>query len=276
MKTSESPQNVKTARRRSAVSFAAAVALYLPVIAVVFYAAPVLTYKAAGNQASVALSFAQVAGGAVSEARAEPVPPEPEPEPEPVKEPEPEPEPEVKTPDPEPVPVVKPKPVVKKVVEKPKPKPRIKPSPEKKKAVKTVQPKPAETVKKAEKPAEEKQTAAVAAPVAGAQSASDAGGISTLVYGKTDDPFLARVKRAVESVLHYPRKARVMRLQGVTVVQFVIAADGSLTELELFETSPYGILDKAALRAVKEAQGAWGSPAKTVRLRFPIRFELRG
>ena len=60
MKTSESPQNVKTARRRSAVSFAAAVALYLPVIAVVFYAAPVLTYKAAGNQASVALSFAQV------------------------------------------------------------------------------------------------------------------------------------------------------------------------------------------------------------------------
>ena len=94
--------------------------------------------------------------------------------------------------------------------------------------------------------------------------------------GKTDDPFLARVKRAVESVLHYPRKARVMRLQGVTVVQFVIAADGSLTELELFETSPHGILDKAALRAVKEAQGAWGSPAKTVRLRFPIRFELRG
>ena len=62
MKTSESPQNVKTARRRSAVSFAAAVALYLPVIAFVFYAAPVLTYKAAGNQASVALSFAQVAG----------------------------------------------------------------------------------------------------------------------------------------------------------------------------------------------------------------------
>lgn len=268
MKTSESPQNVKTARRRSAVSFAAAVALYLPVIAFVFYAAPVLTYKAAGNQASVALSFAQVAGGAVSEARAEPVPPEPEPEP--VKEPEPE--PEVKTPDPEPVPVVKPKPVVKKVVEKPKPKPRIKPSPEKTKAVKTVQPKPAETVKKAEKPAEEKQTAAVA----GAQTASDAGGISTLVYGKTDDPFLARVKRSVESVLHYPRKARVMRLQGVTVVQFVIAADGSLTELELFETSPHGILDKAALRAVKEAQGAWGSPAKTVRLRFPIRFELRG
>lgn len=274
MKTSESPQNVKTARRRSAVSFAAAVALYLPVIAFVFYAAPVLTYKAAGNQASVALSFAQVAGGAVSEARAEPVPPEPEPEPEPVKQPEPE--PEVKTPDPEPVPVVKPKPVVKKVVEKPKPKPRIKPSPEKTKAVKTVQPKPAETVKKAEKSAEEKQTAAVAAPVAGAQSASDAGGISTLVYGKTDDPFLARVKRSVESVLHYPRKARVMRLQGVTVVQFVIAADGSLTELELFETSPHGILDKAALRAVKEAQGAWGSPAKTVRLRFPIRFELRG
>lgn len=72
MKTSESPQNVKTARRRSAVSFAAAVALYLPVIAFVFYAAPVLTYKAAGNQASVALSFAQVAGGAVSQARAEP------------------------------------------------------------------------------------------------------------------------------------------------------------------------------------------------------------
>ena len=264
MKTSESPQNVKTARRRSAVSFAAAVALYLPVIAFVFYAAPVLTYKAAGNQASVALSFAQVAGGAVSQARAETVPPEPEPEPEPVKQPEPE--PEVKTPDLEPVPVVKPKPVVKKVVEKPKPKPRIKPRPEKTKAVKTVQP----------KPAEEKHTAAVAAPVAGAQTAFDAGGISTRVYGKTDDPFLARVKRAVESVLHYPRKARVMRLQGVTVVQFVIAADGSLTELELFETSPHGILDKAALRAVKEAQGVWGSPAKTVRLRFPIRFELRG
>lgn len=276
MKTSESPQNVKTARRRSAVSFAAAVVVYLPLIAFVFYAAPVLTYKAAGNQASVALSFAQVAGGAVSEAQAQEQPPQPEPEPEPEPVKEPEPEPEVKTPEPEPVPVVKPKPVVKKVVEKPKPKPKAKPRPEKKKAVKPAQPKPAETVKKAEKPAEEKRTAAVAAPVAGAQTASDAGGISTLVYGKTDDPFLARVKRAVESVLHYPRKARVMRLQGVTVVQFVIAADGSLTELEVFQASEHGILDKAALRAVREAQGAWGSPAKTVRLRFPIRFELRG
>jgi protein TonB len=100
-------------------------------------------------------------------------------------------------------------------------------------------------------------------------------GISELVYGQTTDPFLAEVKRAVESALHYPRKARMFHIEGTAVVQFIVDSNGKLTELKIFKSAGHPLLDKAAMRAVADAESNWSRPKGTVRLRFPIQFKLQ-
>ena len=210
----------------------------------------------------------------------EPEPEAPPPEPEPIPEPEPEPEPE---PQPEPEPEPEPKPVKKEVVkpvEKPKPKPEKRVEKPKTEKQKTEQPKTIETAKKSDAPQAAAAPAAIApgpaAQQAGAQTAHAGNGISTLVYGEIDDPFLTEVKRAVEESLHYPRKARMFHIEGTAVVQFIVNPSGKLTELTIYKSAGHPLLDKAAMRAVSDAESRWSRPKGTVRLRFPIQFQLKG
>lgn len=289
MKTS--PLRLKSAaaaedRTRSVRSFAAAAALYAPLLIGTLWAMPESAYRAAGEAVSVSMAFSQFAGAApateevaapepqqvpeqVEEPLEQPVEeaqPEPTPEPEPVVEPTPEPKPEPK---PESKPEPKPEPV-KKVVEKKVVKKVQKP------AQKPVE-SPAQVAKTDAKPAPAPSpvpSAAAGASAPGAASASDAAGISTLVDGESVDPFLSEVKRLVEHSLEYPRKARAMKLEGSSVLQFTVAADGALRDLDVWKTAGHKDLDVAAIRAVKRASKRWSAPGKDVRLRFPIRFEL--
>lgn len=247
---------------------------------------PESAYRAAGEAVSVSMAFSQFAGAApateevaapepqqapeqVEEPLEQPVEeaqPEPTPEPEPVVEPTPEPKPEPK---PESKPEPKPEPV-KKVVEKKVVKKVQKP------AQKPVE-SPAQVAKTDAKPAPAPSpvpSAAAGASAPGAASSSDAGGISTLVDGESVDPFISEVKRLVEHSLEYPRKARAMKLEGSSVLQFTVAADGALRDLDVWKTAGHKDLDVAAIRAVKRASKRWSAPGKDVRLRFPIRFEL--
>lgn len=273
MKTSASPQRRKDAER-SALSFVLAACVYLPILWGVFWAAPALTYTPAGQMAAVSLSFAQFSGGsAAAEEAPEPTPataPEPAEEAPP---PEPEPEPAV-----EPEPEVQPAPVP----EPPPPPPEPKPKPVKKAVKKTEVPKPVKAAKATVKGPDVKPAAAPAAPAgpapvqsAGAPVSAGQEGISELVYGQTTDPFLAEVKRAVESALHYPRKARMFHIEGTAVVQFIVDSNGKLTELKIFKSAGHPLLDKAAMRAVADAESNWSRPKGTVRLRFPIQFKLQ-
>ena len=273
-------------RRRTRLSFALACALYLPLMALALWRMPEAAFTPAGQSASVALSFAQISGASAMAAPATQPEPRPEPEPEPQPEPEPEagPEPEPEAIAPAPAPEVKPRPAV-----KPQKKPREK---EKTRPARERKPTPARPAQEPEQRPEQRpgpqpeasadRTPAAAAPAAapaaaaGAPTAADASGIATLVYGETDDPFLAAVKRRVEEHVRYPRKARMMRMQGRAVVQFVVGLDGSLKELRLHRSSGHEALDRAAMRAISRAQADWGRPDRVVRLRFPIVFELRG
>lgn len=310
MKTSPSQQKKKDTER-SVQSFLLACCVYAPLIWVMFWSAPALTYKPSGQVASVSLSFAQISGGGAPQEEVAPEPqpeaaPEPEPEPEP-EPPQPEPEPEAPPPEPEPIPEPEPEPEpIPEPEPEPEPEPKPEPKPEppkpvKKEVVKPVErpkPKPEKRVeKKVEKPKVEKVKAvetpkkadapqAAAAPKAiapgpaaqpvGAQTARAENGISTLVYGEVDDPFLSEVKRAVEASLHYPRKARMFSIEGTAVVQFIVNQSGKLTELRIFKSAGHPMLDKAALRAVADAESRWSQPKGTVRLRFPIQFQLKG
>ncbi|MEI3011113.1 MAG: TonB family protein [Sutterella seckii] len=278
MKTSPSQQKKKDTERNFQ-SFLLACCVYAPLLWVIFWSAPSLTYKPSGQVASVSLSFAQLSGGGAPQEEVAPEPqpeaaPEPEPEPEP---PQPEPEPEAPPPEPEPKPVKK---EVVKPVEKPKPKPEKRVEKPKTEKQKTEQPKTIETAKKSDAPQAAAAPAAIApgpaAQQAGAQTAHAGNGISTLVYGEIDDPFLTEVKRAVEESLHYPRKARMFHIEGTAVVQFIVNPSGKLTELTIYKSAGHPLLDKAAMRAVSDAESRWSRPKGTVRLRFPIQFQLKG
>ena len=114
-----------------------------------------------------------------------------------------------------------------------------------KKAVKKTEvPKPVKAAKATVKGPEVKPAAAPAAPAgpapvqsAGAPVSAGQEGISELVYGQTTDPFLAEVKRAVESALHYPRKARMFHIEGTAVVQFIV---DSTEDFQVGRTSTFG------------------------------------
>lgn len=235
MTTSPSPQKKPQPgpKHNSALSFVCALAIYAPLMALAMWLPTQDNFAAVGDRPMVALTFAQVAGGA-SAAVPQPEQSQPvtEPEPEPQAEPEPEPE-KVAEPDPIPKPEPKPEPV-------------------------------------------QAAAAAVssAAPAPGGAVAQADNGISTLVYGEVQDPFLSEVKRLIEKSLVYPRKARMMRQTGRTTVQFTVAKDGSLTELTVFGTSGHPSLDKAASKAVYAASSKWSAPGRVVRLRIPVVFKI--
>lgn len=280
MKTSESRQSTRRIKekKRLTSSFFLTCLVYLPAFVFAWSTVPEPNFKAAGDQQMIALSFAQLSGGGAPSA--EPVAPQPQAQPEPEPEPEvisePKPEPEVVT-----KPQPKPEPVVKKE-NKPKPKVQLKPKkqPEpKKKVVKqpSQQPveKPAQDLVKEPQQASNALAQSAAPADQGAATASAQGGISTLVYGEREDPFLSQVKRCIESVLRYPRRARQLRLEGTVMVQFVVKKDGSLDELTVYESSGQVMLDNLARKAVEAAEPLWGEPRETVRLRMPIRYELK-
>ena len=217
MTTSPSPQKKPQPgpKHNSALSFVCALAIYAPLMALAMWLPTQDNFAAAGDRPMVALTFAQVAGGASAAV------PQPE-QSQPVTEPEPERQAE---PEPEPV---------------------------------------------------QAAAAAVssAAPAPGGAVAQADNGISTLVYGEVQDPFLSEVKRLIEKSLVYPRKARMMRQTGRTTVQFTVAKDGSLNDLTVFGTSGHPSLDKAASKAVYAASNKWSAPGRVVRLRIPVVFKI--
>ena len=171
--------------------------------------------------------------------------PEPEPVPEPVPEPEPIPEPEPQVePEPEPTPVAAPVPQV-----KPKERP------------------PRERVAQADHRPKQMERAAAQPTQSGASQ-------RVLILGKDQHPVLLRIKKAIDGNLLYPRKALLMRLEGVAVVQFTYTKERSLRGLRLLKGTGHRELDAAALDSIKRAVYAFPPVDHNFTLRLPIRFEL--
>lgn len=249
------------ARRRTLFSFVLACCLYLPLLGFALWQFPSLAFTAAGQHSTVSLSFAQISGASAGDSAQETiVPDKTAPEPEPVVESKPEPVTEVAKPEPRPSPMPEVKPVKKtekkqKTVSSPEKKRH---QPKKSAPVPAANPSPSPSVQQ------------------GAPTSGNEAGIYTLVHGETDDPFLSEVKRCVEKNVTYSRRARMLRLQGKTVVEFIVELDGSLRNLRLISSSGHEQLDQAVLKAIEHAQKEWEQPDRIVRLRFPIVFQLRG
>lgn len=114
-------------------------------------------------------------------------------------------------------------------------------------------------------------------PVGTGEIAETASAASSSAFGSSED-YLGMVRMMIENHKLYPHAARQRRIQGRAVVRFVISSDGSVTDIALAETSRHGILDKAALAAVKAA-GPFPRPpmhlfSKPVPLEICVVFEL--
>ena len=61
------------------------------------------------------------------------------------------------------------------------------------------------------------------------------------------------ILRRVEELKRYPPEARLDRAEGKVVLKAVIRADGSVDDVEVYQSSGYRSLDQAAVELMKRA-----------------------
>jgi protein TonB len=61
------------------------------------------------------------------------------------------------------------------------------------------------------------------------------------------------ISRRVEELKRYPAEARLDRAEGRVVIKAVLRADGSVDDVEIFQSSGYRTLDQAALELIQRA-----------------------
>jgi len=85
---------------------------------------------------------------------------------------------------------------------------------------------------------------------------------------------LAAVRAGIAHTLVYPPEARHRGWGGRAVVAFTLVADGSITGLELRQSSGHGVLDEAALEAIRRA-APFAPPGVDVLVVVPVSFAMR-
>lgn len=76
----------------------------------------------------------------------------------------------------------------------------------------------------------------------------------------------------------YPRMARKRGHEGTVILSVLVSKDGKVTNLWVFESCGYKILDNAALKAVADwtfEPGRQGDDAVEMWVQVPVRFELK-
>ncbi len=85
------------------------------------------------------------------------------------------------------------------------------------------------------------------------------------------DILSARLERAKI----YPRTAMRRRIEGIVVVKMVLAANGSLRSVQIFDTSGYAVLDDAALALVRRVAPFPPPPASLIQGDGDVSFTAR-
>lgn len=206
--------------------------------------------------------------------------------------PPPEPEPEIvepiepieQKPEPEPKPIVEEKPVVEppKQVEAPPP-PKPKPQPPKPKVVKKPEPLP-------EPPPKPVETQVATAPPsvsgvegkAGTQTSQNAGNADNSAGGGIPGElvdYMSVLQAWLEKHKEYPRGARLRRIEGTTLLYFVMNKGGKVIDFRIQKSSGFKMLDKEVEAMIERAQPLPQIPEDMNRdkleLVVPVQFMLR-
>ncbi len=93
------------------------------------------------------------------------------------------------------------------------------------------------------------EAVSTSAPQVAALAPSPSAAPARLDYGWLSDTILRRV----EELKRYPAEARLDRAEGKVVLKAVIRADGSVDDVEVYQSSGYRSLDQAAIELMKRA-----------------------
>jgi periplasmic protein TonB len=94
--------------------------------------------------------------------------------------------------------------------------------------------------------------------------------------GAADASFDAALRGAIQAALRYPEAARMSGMSGLAKVAFVYR-DGVVSDVRLVVSSGMGLLDRAALAAVRDAdfpKPALGLAGKTLSKQLWVTFNL--
>ena len=116
--------------------------------------------------------------------------------------------------------------------------------------------------------------------VASSGSEGQAGQISGMGSGRDsglgsgpqgESEILAQIRSAIERAKRYPLRARAMKIQGTTHLQFLIQDDGTVQNLKILQSSGSPILDEEAVLTIQRASPF---PTYPQPLTLAIQFEL--
>lgn len=283
---------MKSPLRHWLVAVGAAVLIHAGLAAVMLRQSVASSARSAGiGGIEVSLGPAGGAAGAVAETEPpvekEDKPEEPKAQPEAVEPPPPE-QPDVAInedrvlPEPEPEPEPKPEPVPQPaMVPPPKPKPPV-PDPPKKRA----EPEPVPEKTPPREP--EKQVASVKPSVAGVngkagvQASPNAGNANDTSGGGNPGEvvdYMAVLQAWLEKHKEYPRSARLRRMEGTTLLYFVMDREGRVLDFRIQKGSGYEILDHEVEEMIQRAQPLPQMPDSMTQARLelvvPVQFLLR-
>jgi len=94
----------------------------------------------------------------------------------------------------------------------------------------------------------------------------------------TPNRYMEMVRLRIEKYKRYPSLARVKNMEGIVTIRFIITLGGKTKAIEIAKSSSHKILDRAALRAVKDASPFPKPPSEIYKgdltLEIDIVFEL--
>ncbi|HJX31896.1 MAG TPA: energy transducer TonB [Thermodesulfobacteriota bacterium] len=96
--------------------------------------------------------------------------------------------------------------------------------------------------------------------------------------GAAGDPYLQMVRSKIEQHKIYPRQASIRQIQGTVIIHFIITLEGIIKGVDVVQSSGFTVLDRAGLKAVKDASPFPKPPVEffqtAVSIEVPIVFEL--
>jgi protein TonB len=90
--------------------------------------------------------------------------------------------------------------------------------------------------------------------------------------------YLWRLRERVQEALRYPAAARRRGLTGTVTLEMTVLATGAIGPVMVVNSSSHALLDEAALdtvRSLRPQAFPADLPARTLRVRLPIVFDLR-
>ncbi len=90
--------------------------------------------------------------------------------------------------------------------------------------------------------------------------------------------YLGRLRQRIDEALRYPAAARRRGLAGTVTIEVTVLPDGAIGPVRVVESSAHPLLDDAAVDSVRSLRPQpfpRDLPARTLRVRLPVVFELR-